>query len=69
MLGKDIISQQDLPLKTIATRSFVGGIFWGLGTIVGASTIVAIIGLVLSKVITFPVLGAFVGAIIQNIPL
>ncbi len=58
--------------KEIMVNNFLGGIFWGLGATIGASVIIAVLGIVLSKVNLIPVVGTFVSQVtdfvLQNNP-
>lgn len=43
--------------KQMIVNNFIGGIFWGLGATVGVSIILAILGLILSKINLIPFIG------------
>lgn len=47
-------------IKQIVVNNFIGGISWGLGATVGASIILALFGIILSKVNLIPIIGDFV---------
>lgn len=49
--------------KTILLNNFLGGIAWGVGTVIGATIIVGLIGMFLSRAEEIP----FVGDIIENV--
>jgi len=50
-------------LKDMAFNNFVGGIAWGLGATVGVSLIIAILGILISKINLIPFIGTFVSQI------
>jgi len=47
-------------VKQIVISNFIGGISWGLGATVGASIVLALFGIILSKVNLIPIVGDFV---------
>lgn len=49
--------------KQIVIDNLLGGIAWGLGSIIGATIVVSLIGFLLSQVETVP----FIGKIVQNV--
>lgn len=51
--------------KDIIVGNFLGGMFWGIGTVVGAGVIMAIIGTILSQLGVFNAIGGFFG---QSLP-
>jgi hypothetical protein len=51
------------PLKHIIINNFVGGISWALGVAIGGTVVIAILGLIFSKVNLIPVVGTFVSQI------
>lgn len=50
----------DLRKRDILMNNFLGGLAWGLGTVVGATVIVAIVGTVLNGVGAFDPFKAFI---------
>ena len=58
--------------KHIIFNNFLGGIAWGLGATVGASIVIAILGLILQNINLVPFIGNFVSQItnyvLQNNP-
>lgn len=53
--------------KEIFFNNLIGGIAWGLGATVGAAIILAVTGMILSKVNTIPVVGNYVDNVIKYI--
>lgn len=53
--------------KDILVNNFIGGIAWSLGTLVGASLVIALIGYILSRVDFIPIIGAWITQIIQEV--
>lgn len=45
--------------KNIMLANFLGGLSWGLGTVIGATVVVAIIGAILSALGVFEGIGNF----------
>lgn len=58
--------------KEIIINNFIGGVAWGLGATVGLSIVIAILGIILSKINLIPIVGEFVSQIttfvLQNNP-
>jgi hypothetical protein len=48
-----------LPTGKVILNNFLGGLAWGVGTVLGATVIVALIILLLSKLSVIPVVGNF----------
>jgi Na+-translocating ferredoxin:NAD+ oxidoreductase RnfA subunit len=53
--------------KRIFINNFIGGIAWALGATIGLALIVTILTLILKNVNVIPVIGNFIGNIIQFI--
>ena len=53
--------------KRIFANNFIGGIAWALGATVGLALIVGILTLILKNVNVIPVVGNFIGNVIQFI--
>ena len=51
--------------KQILIDNFLGGIAWGLGASIGVSIILALLGFIASKINLIPVVGTFVGNILD----
>lgn len=49
------------------TDNLIGGIGWGIGTIVGALILFTVLGLIASKIQTVPFIGEFVYGIIMEV--
>ena len=52
-------------MRKIIINNFVGGMCWGVGLTLGAAFLVAIIGYTLSKINYIPIVGTFVGNVMQ----
>ncbi len=50
--------------KQIFLNNFIGGIAWGLGATIGASILLAILGIVAGKINTVPLIGSFVSEVV-----
>ncbi|OGY26312.1 MAG: hypothetical protein A2Z11_01150 [Candidatus Woykebacteria bacterium RBG_16_43_9] len=48
-------------------NNFLGGLAWGLGTVLGATVIVAIVIILLTKLNTVPVIGDFFSKLLETI--
>ncbi len=48
-----LTSNAHVSKKDIIIGNFLGGLFWGIGTVIGASVIVAIIGAILNNLGVF----------------
>lgn len=55
-----------LSRKKIILNNFIGGIFWGLGSALGAILLIALLGFIVSKSDVFPVLGDFVKEVTRS---
>ncbi len=53
--------------KELFFNNLIGGIAWGLGATVGAAIILALTGVILTKVNTVPVIGNYVENVLQYI--
>ena len=53
--------------KELFFNNLLGGIAWGLGATVGAAIILAVVGMILSKVNTVPVIGSYVENVLQYV--
>ncbi|OGY24401.1 MAG: hypothetical protein A2Y57_00920 [Candidatus Woykebacteria bacterium RBG_13_40_7b] len=51
----------------IISSNFLGGIAWGLGTVFGATLILALILYILSGLVSAPLIGDFITNIIENV--
>lgn len=51
--------------KEIFFNNLIGGVAWGLGATVGAAIILALAGVILSKINTIPVVGEYVEHVLQ----
>ncbi|MCA9370109.1 MAG: hypothetical protein H6774_00850 [Pseudomonadales bacterium] len=51
------------PRKTVLLDNFLGGVFWGLGSGIGATVVIAVVGYLLAQTTELP----FIGQIIQNV--
>lgn len=55
--------------KQIMIDNFLGGISWGLGTVIGATLIVGILGLFIVRTRTIPLIGDVIQVITTEIQL
>ncbi len=53
--------------KQIFMDNFIGGLAWGVGSIIGATIIVGVLGLIITGTKEVPLLGDFVKIITQEI--
>ena len=60
-------SRIHVPTGRIIINNFFGGLAWGVGTVLGATVIVGLIVLVLSKLNSVPIIGDFFSGILQQI--
>jgi len=51
----------------IILNNFLGGLAWGLGTVLGATLIVGALLFILSKLNTIPIVGSFINEILSEI--
>jgi hypothetical protein len=51
--------------KRIFLHNFLGGMAWGLGTLIGASLVLALFSFVLSKVGVIPLIGGWIGRLVE----
>lgn len=56
-----ISANMNMSKKQIMLANFLGGLSWGVGSVIGASVIVAIIGAILSQMGVFSAIGGFFG--------
>lgn len=56
------------PLR-LMRNNFLGGIAWGFGVVLGGTLVVAIVLFLLSKLDTVPLIGDFIGRIMDQINL
>jgi hypothetical protein len=47
--------------------SMIGGIGWGIGTVIGLATFFAVIGFIATKIQTVPIIGEFVYNVITEV--
>lgn len=48
-------------------NNFLGGLFWGLGTVLGATLVVGIVIIILGQLNSVPIIGDFFSGILQSI--
>jgi hypothetical protein len=56
-----------LPTGKVILNNFLGGLAWGVGTVLGATVIIALIILLLSKLSAIPVVGNFFISILNQL--
>jgi hypothetical protein len=57
----------DKPKKQIFIDSLIGGIGWGIGTIIGAFLLFAVLGFLAAQIHAIPVIGEFVYNVIAEV--
>ena len=55
------------PIGRMLLNNLLGGIAWGFGTVLGATIVVALLILLLSKLNSVPIIGDFFSNILQTI--
>ncbi|MDP2671411.1 MAG: DUF5665 domain-containing protein [bacterium] len=63
---KDIVKIQYSPFQ-MAFNSFLSGLAWGVGSVLGATVIVTLIVFFVSKLDTAPIIGGYISNIIDSI--
>lgn len=58
-IDKHLSANMNLSKKQIMLANFLGGLSWGVGSVIGASVIIAIVGTILSQMGVFSVIGGF----------
>lgn len=53
--------------RKIMLDNFIGGMFWGLGSVIGATLIVGILGLAIVRTRNVPLLGDIVKVVVTEI--
>lgn len=48
-------------------NNFLGGLFWGLGTVIGATLVVGLVIIILGQLNSVPIIGDFFSDILQSI--
>jgi hypothetical protein len=56
-------------LGRMLVNNLVGGIFWGFGTVLGATIFVALVLFILGRLDTVPIIGDFIARILEQIEL
>lgn len=51
----------------VILNNFIGGLAWGFGTVLGATVVVGLVVIILSKLNSIPFLGDFFSNILQDI--
>ncbi len=49
--------------KDIIVNNFIGGLFWGIGSALGAALLVTVLGIILTKINVVPLVGTFVSEV------
>jgi hypothetical protein len=55
------------PLGKMLLHNFLGGVAWGLGTLIGVGIILAIFGFIISKIDLIPILGSWIVSISEYV--
>lgn len=58
-IEKHILANMNLSKKQIMVANFLGGLSWGVGSVMGASVVVAVIGWILNQMGVFTGIGDF----------
>ncbi len=48
-------------------NNFLGGLFWGLGTVLGATLVVGLVIIILGQLNSVPVIGNFISDILRSL--
>lgn len=56
-IEKHISANMNISKKQIMLANFLGGLSWGVGSVIGASVIVAVIGTILGQLGVFSAIG------------
>ncbi|OGY23439.1 MAG: hypothetical protein A2172_04390 [Candidatus Woykebacteria bacterium RBG_13_40_15] len=60
-------SRVHLPTGRVILNNFLGGLAWGVGTVLGATIVVGLVIIILSKISSIPIIGDFIGNILNEI--
>ena len=58
-IDKHVSANMNLSKKQIMMANFLGGLSWGVGSVIGASVVVALIGWILGQMGVFSTIGGF----------
>lgn len=61
------IYPENKKIRRIILESFVGGTAWGVGTAIGATLIIALLGFIVAQARTVPIIGRFVYNVEQEV--
>ncbi len=53
--------------KQMIWNNFIGGLFWGIGTALGAILLLTILGFIVSRLNVIPFIGDFVAEVTQTV--
>lgn len=56
-------AEKRLTKKQLIWNNFVGGLFWGIGSALGAILLITILGFAISKLNVVPIIGNFVAEV------
>lgn len=56
-----MITHEKVKKKDIIINHFLGGVAWGVGTVIGATVIVGVVGYILTKLGVFKAISSFLG--------
>lgn len=56
-IDKHLLANMNLSKKQIMLANFLGGLSWGVGSVIGASVVVAVIGAILNQMGVFSAIG------------
>lgn len=60
-IDKHFNANSNIKRKDIMLGNFLGGLAWGVGSVIGASVVVGILGYILKAMGIFTVMGDFLG--------
>lgn len=66
-MEKRLTAGAHMSRKNIMISNFLGGLAWGLGTVIGATVVVGILVWVLSLFNFIPIIGDFVGGAVEQV--
>lgn len=69
-IEKHMSANSNMSMGRVMGANFLGGLSWGVGSVMGATIVVAIIGWVLSQLGVFSVIGGFFEQLnaLKNLP-
>lgn len=53
--------------KQLLIDNFLSGIMWGLGTVIGASLVVTVIGIIIARSQQLPLIGSYINSVVSQL--